>query len=247
MSGFATYVNALGPGLWYRLGDVSGLPVDSSYGAHDATYETLDTYAQPGAIADDPNGCLGFDGATDLFSTPKHDDFTPEYNEDFTIFFWMKTSTSTAGLFVCDFMNAATTRAPYRVYTQANGCMRLNRYDGTNAPVINTPYAVNDGNWRFVAFVKSGSNLHAIAGTTWSSAVTDTTASTVKHADPLFFGRGVSTGYFPGYLDDFVFIKSALSAQQLRDLYFLGKSGIPRINFRRTASMSAFHVPRYAQ
>ncbi len=247
MSGWSDYVAKLSPGLWLRLGDASGYPQDSSGLAHHSTYETMDAYNQAGALADDANGSIYFDGSSDLFAIPNHDDFEPEYDEDFTIAFWVKTSTTTAGLFIADYINAALTRASFRLYTQANGTIRLNRTDGTNAPTKDTPYAINDGNWRFVAFVKSRADLYSVAGTTWSGATTDTTASTVKHTEALIIGRGVSTGYFPGYLDEFIVIKSALSVQQLRDLYFLGKSGYRRAGPRRAQNISSFHLPRLAQ
>jgi hypothetical protein len=66
---YASTILADGPTMYWRLGDLGGLTaVDSSGNGHDGIYHGDIAYGQPGAIFDDADTSIGFDGTCDFMS-----------------------------------------------------------------------------------------------------------------------------------------------------------------------------------
>lgn len=62
-------IAADGPIAWWRLGEISGDPQDSSGYGHDAVAHGGITYQRPGALYGDSDKAMGFDGATGYIQT----------------------------------------------------------------------------------------------------------------------------------------------------------------------------------
>jgi hypothetical protein len=89
---YAQAVLAKGPIAFWRLGELVGpTAADASGNAHDGTYIGAPTFGEPGAILDDPDGAVGFDGHGDYIEIPDGAGFgQPDSGKGLTVEVWMR-------------------------------------------------------------------------------------------------------------------------------------------------------------
>ncbi len=137
-----------GPTLYWRLDESSGTTAaDSSGNGNTGIYESGTTQGQPGAPIGDGDTATGFNGSSGqvtsntLFVDP----------QNFTLEFWMKT-TSTSGGKILGFGNNQTGNSSNydrHVYMTNDGHLIFGVWDGFPA-IVESPASYNDGNWHHV-------------------------------------------------------------------------------------------------
>lgn len=227
MSAYSDYVLNKSPLGYWRLGESSGYPQDSSGNGYHMTIGDA-TYSQTGAIYGDSNTCMYFNGTNaHYWSRGSTDDnafdFGPTTN--FTIVLWCK-FTSALGITETLFSKRDTTSDPYPFWIRqtSSGQVGMWRWDGTTNPGISTS-AINDGYWHMLAFGHTDNDyiFYSLDGQAKTTA-TDSTTNSTANSKTIIIGRGSATSWFyNGYLDEISVFTTALADSELSQLYALGK------------------------
>lgn len=195
MSGIDTYTKLL---LHCNGADASTSFSDRSFSAHTVTangnaqVDTAD-YKFGGAS-------LLLDGAGDYLTVPDSTDFT--FAGDFTIEFWIKTSTfsiDTAARRAISFGAIGSTNLEILFFNGTAASSEIGVY--ASAMLITGAIAVADGNWHHVAVTRSGTSLKLwVDGVQSGSTATN---STTFDGGTLNIGRyGGGNGHIAGWMDE---------------------------------------------
>jgi hypothetical protein len=163
-------------------------------------------------------------GATGTYATiPDNAAIDFDYNQNFTISFWIKDG---SGNINCDAIvekwdnNGAAVGYSFAFRWSTSGKMFFLRYDNAatrHNPGVLSQSSINDGNWHYVAAVKSGSNLYLYIDGNLESSSTDTTVSTTTNSYPVYIGKrgGTETCNWQGNLDSLRIYNYALTESQI--------------------------------
>jgi hypothetical protein len=190
-----------------------------SKGTNHGTYGNQPTVGVSGAISDDFNTAVGFDGSSDHVSSPR------QVQDDLSIEFWFKSTQGrntnaqwwgNAGMVDAEVGGAA---GDFGVSLRSDG--RVVAGVGSPDVSIVSPPGFNDGDWHHVAFTRtraSGALNLYIDGSSVGSATGSTLSLTASPTIDL--GR-IATGgnYFAGSLDEVAIYNTALSAAVVADHY----------------------------
>lgn len=187
-------------GYW-RLGETSGSAAGDIAGANGGTYQASPTLGVPGALADDGNTAVRFNGSSQYVSLANNVSFTG----DFSVEAWFRSlSSSTQGIFVA---GSGTPRV--RLYLDS-GLVKgeIVTSGGTKTVVSGSSYA--DGGWHQVVFSRSGTTLSLyVDGSSAGSAAG--ASGTVGGASPRI-ARDQASDYFNGSIDEVAIYTSVLSS-----------------------------------
>lgn len=209
ISGYNNAVLADSPAAYYRMGESSGQPQDSSGNAqHTTAVGGTPTYSQTGAISGDADTAILLDGSTEYFTTP--DSATLDLLATFTIEAWVKRSaTGTIDTIVSKGANG------YQLRINASDKLELLK-ENVASLAVSTPTI--DTNWHHVAATKTSGAapvlyIDGVAVALDSSATTDTADTALV----LSIGRRTTLGdeYFIGTLDEVALYPTALSAARI--------------------------------
>jgi hypothetical protein len=89
---YAQAVLSKRPAAYWRLGERSGQTAhDASNNHHDGTFRGRPAFGEPGAIRDDPDGAVAFDGRSDYVEIPDSLHFSqPSSDRGLTVEAWMR-------------------------------------------------------------------------------------------------------------------------------------------------------------
>lgn len=204
-------INAVMPAVFGALGYPVGQPLPAGYYLNDPAYTLRVDGALTAPAGEDPFA-VHFDatgGAEPIeLSDPMYpsDPYNYDTNESFSVEFWVRT-TQDPGAAVNIFQKSNGTVWPYRIRLMPGGLIEASRSDGAVTPTV-TSSAVNDGEWHYVTFVRSGGVLALQIDETAAVATADTVAATTVNAAVPQIGMG----NFVGDIDELAIYNRALTA-----------------------------------
>ncbi len=229
-SPYALTVLADSPIAYYRLGEPSGsVANDSSGDGFNGTYNGSGvTYGVAGAILNDPNTAVTFDGSAGYINLPSG--ATPTGFSAITLEAWINLSTTSFGtaarLLSCD--NTASAHNGVDFYVQINAAgLTVVIGNGTNATTLAVTFAFQAGVWYHVAatWSNAGNILLYVNGVQIGSGTRSGTIGTP--AQTMNIGRNpvTASGFFPGTIDEAAEYQAQLSATRVLKHYNVGITG----------------------
>jgi hypothetical protein len=135
------------PLLYWRLGDSGGSAADASGQGQTGIYAGGTTRGAAGAIPDDPDSAVAFDGQTAIVSS------STRYNDPrvFSLELWFKTTTLMGGRLFGFGNSQLGTSSQYdrHIWMIADGQLNFGVYTGSTV-TIGSPRSYNDGQWHHV-------------------------------------------------------------------------------------------------
>ena len=122
-AGGSVYAGAVlqdGPRAYWRLGESSGTSALSETGTNAGTYQGGALLGQPGALLNDPNRAVGFDGTNDTVQVPHSSNLAPA--GALTLEAWVKPSRLPTGSKVMAVMRKGS---QYQLVLMSSGRVRL--------------------------------------------------------------------------------------------------------------------------
>lgn len=212
---YAEAVLFLKPNCYWQMGEASGDLADSVGGVTLADAGTP-TYAAAGAIHDDANKAVTFDGSDDVFDAS--DNNALDVGDTLSIVAWVKKAANDA-----DHAIMAKAAAYQLRFNSTNNFELLHEF---TASIVASTTTVTDTAYHFVCATKTGSTVKLyIDGVDVTGTVTNATLPDNTGAFKL--GGRVSSGgeLFAGTMDEVALFDYALTADQVRWLYGIGLQG----------------------
>ena len=180
---YATTVLADSPVAYWRLGESSGLPQDSSgNGRHTTASGGSPAYSQAGALAEDANTAIGFvPASTPSFSAPDDNVYSISTTGVLSVEFWDKpTSSASDDTPIVSKCNAAGNQYEWVIYrgNSASSAYYINIWTlggGNVRQFIPVTGATANGAWHHVVVTMDEAN-HTIVIYVDGTAYTDTAA-----------------------------------------------------------------------
>ena len=216
---YGSIVQADSPSAYWRLGETSGATVQDSAGSHNGT-ATAVAYGRPGAIANDNDTALGFDGASSLVEVP----YSPELNTSaFSLECWAKPGLEEAGTIMASYDSAGGFDLnAFYVTSTWNVSM-----EGPSPTFLNSRRILAN-QWNHLVVTYNGSNACLYVNGVLTATRAGATYSPNISA-PITFGMPTSTpnpnAAFMGDLDEVAVYDHALSADRVAVHYVVGKYG----------------------
>lgn len=213
-----------GPSGYWRLGETSGTSAADATGAPAGTIKNGVTLGMAGALVDDPNTAMRFDG-NGYVSVTNRSNLNP--TADFTVEAWVR-PTALNGVGGAIVHKGGSTGNPvwqYRLSLTSTGKWRGTIFSGSTAYAVTDPGTPSTTNWTYLAMTRSGSQLTLYVN--GLPVATTTVTATINTSTGLFaIGRtgSSSTDYFNGSIDEVAVYPSALSASRVFAHYTAGTS-----------------------
>jgi|GEM_PF-2633572 len=212
--GYAQAVNAMDPLAYWRCGETSGTTLADQTGAHNATLYGNYALGHAGALSTDTNGAVQLYKGEAISSIPVLPGLT---SAPFSIVLWVRryTNDSKSGVLVRQFTTDTT--GDLRLILQSDGRIRYLLHGDTDFYSTQTVSTA----WRMVVLTRSASGVAS-----WYFDglldVANSGCTTAVNAASFIIGQLGSTK--PDLLfDEVAAFDSALSVEQIRWLYGLGK------------------------
>jgi hypothetical protein len=212
---------------YWKLDEISGPPYVDSYASSDATCSNC-----PTAVAGIVGGAQDFDGVNDEVNVANDGSWDWGKDDSFTIAYWMKTPSSTAGNRVIVARDDAVNSLHWWVGCDDNGTVRFQLRDtnGNGQYIGNKGSALNDGNWHFVVAVRdNGADMNRIYvdAVKVDSAYHDYTAGFGGTADLNIGYLNLGGHYrFDGTVDEVATFNAALTDAEILSYYNDGLASI---------------------
>ncbi|TDJ38602.1 MAG: DUF4347 domain-containing protein, partial [Gammaproteobacteria bacterium] len=231
---YSNYVNSLSPLSYWRLGESSG-----SSSADDGSLGNAGTYngallGQPGALADDTDTAVHFNGSSDYIEIA-HD---PAYLlDDGTIQFWFNPDTVAGDQFLLSKDSTGFDTGGHLTFELRNGQLAVRLQTDSADNFVTDPGTITAGSWHHVAFTfgSGGMKLYVDGQLVDQNAYTGglgTTSGGTGNFEPLALGAGTETSddllitplanFYQGYMDEVAIFGGELSLDQVQNLYWLG-------------------------
>ncbi len=224
LAGAATYpalVQHDGPVGYWRLGEASGQAADSSGNAHPSTVATAISYSQPGALANNADTGMGFNGTTSVLSIPD----TPVLKVigNLALEFWIKP----ASMAVRQSPISKGYTAEFELTIEVDGSVSFYFGDGATYAALGAVLPIGsilNGVWAHVVVQRD-----AVNGYGYLNGVL---VKTIPYSHAIVAGAGVvaigaespSGQAINGELDEVAVYAHALSAAQVAAHYAVGKA-----------------------
>jgi len=228
---YSAYLASLGPTGYWRLGEGAGVTAVDATGLNDGSYNGV-SLGETGAISADGDTALLFDGIDDYIELAHN----PAYLlDDGTVQFWFKTAdvSQRADLFSKDAFGNVT-GGHLSVYLDGSGNIETRLQSATADYFVNSTSPLSNNQWHHVAFTfgADGMQLYIDGQLQDSDPYTGglgTTSGGVGNFEPIAIGASTqvsNTGsatplqdYFSGAMDEVALFGTALSADQILNLY----------------------------
>ena len=158
------------------------------------------------------------DGTATYATIPDDDSIDFNYNQDFTVSFWMRDiGGSTASKAIVEKWTTGGTPYPYVFRTATGNKVIFLRFDTTNNPFITSSKVVMDSAWHHIVGVKNGSTMYLYVDGVLDGTTTDSTNTTTTNTSAVQIGRrGGGSNFWSGNLDELKIYNSALTASQVK-------------------------------
>lgn len=220
---YVSEVQADNPVAWWRLGEPSGLPQDSAGTNHVTAVGSTPTYAVAGALTNDGNAAMTFDGATEYLTVP--DAAALDVGDACTYEFWAKRADAATGY-----------QLIYAKGSQGNVFFLNNKLtlDDDTGIIVQESGTTVDTNWHHFVVSRVGTGT----GNTkiykdGADVTTEVGPSRIltANAAALTIGRYSASGlYFNGSLDEIAVYPVSLSAARALAHYNAGSAAIVGYN-----------------
>ena len=198
-------------GYW-RLGD-SGVSACDAAGTSHGSYRAGATVGQPGAIVDDADTAVAFNGSTGWVEVP--DAPLLDVGDRFTVEAWVKRGTvGTNQVLVSKQSNAWVL-----MFNTGN---RLVLRKATVADIVASTVTLSDvSRWHHVAASKEGASVRLyLDGADVTGSVANTTLA--DNALPLSIGQSSNVSFFNGSVDEVAVYNRVLTATEINNRYNTG-------------------------
>jgi len=209
-----------------------GQTTNDSVGSNDGTLG-----ADSGSSTDDPtwitpesgncknNGCLSFDGDSDIVQIPETTSIDFGGNSN-SLVAWFKISTTSSGSIISKEADGSG-KYPLRLFTNASGYACVSMYDGTYSPSTCGNTNLNDGLWHHIAGMRdvASDTIYLYIDGQYISSTNDTTTGTTANNDNVVIGNGGNGGSqygFNGLIDEVKIYNFALTSEQVKYDYNAG-------------------------
>jgi hypothetical protein len=201
------------PVAYWRLGDPCGSYADDETAAHDGTCYNSPTFSLDGALSDDANTSIGFNGTDQYIEAADDDEF--DITDEFTIELWIKADDAAQD--ACTLIGKGT---KWRVtYCESAGIVKLDAvgYSGSD-PKSYSSITVNDTDWHHIAYTYDGVNFKTYLD---GEQVTSTTLtfSLGTGSDTVNIARSACGDYYDGRLDEIAIYDYAVPDSRIKQHY----------------------------
>ena len=209
---YATDIMALTPAAYWRCDEASGDLIDSSGNGNTAADGGVWTYGVDGALAD-PNDAITGDGGSGSTFTVANS-VSINTGNTLSIVMWIK---KTADGVLDNFIDKASAAAGYQWRINASNKLELVWKD--TSVIATSVTSITGTDWHMIAVTKTGSTTviyldgEEDTGVVSDQTITDTAGSL------LISGHFNAGREFPGSLDEISIFPTALSEQNIIDLY----------------------------
>jgi Phosphoesterase family/Concanavalin A-like lectin/glucanases superfamily len=196
-------------GYW-RLGEPSGTVACDSKGANNGSYQSGTTLGKPGALTNDPDTAVAFNGGSGFVQVPYSSSLN--VGDVFTVEAWMKRGTlSNANSYVI----ASKQSNAWNLWLVDS--FLVLRKSGV-ADVATSTVAIADTAWHQVAATKNGSTVKLyIDGNDVTGTVNNQTMQ--NNTNPLAIGQSSGASFFNGTIDEVAVYNVALTPSQISSRY----------------------------
>jgi hypothetical protein len=217
---YAATVLSDGPIAYWRLDDTTTATAkDYSGNGYDGSYQGGVTLEVPGAIADDPDTAVQFDGNTGKMVANLPTRFEFAGTAAYSIEVWAKPTSSSAGMGILGksvYTSATSGYSGWYVAYTSNGYLDNWR----NNDEAGNPQSAT-GTFMHVVATYDGTTLYVyLNGQPFANAATTTTLATT--GAPLTAGSVANWGNFTGVLDEIAIYDKALSQARIAAHYARG-------------------------
>jgi hypothetical protein len=179
-------------------------------------------------VASGGKGALDFDGSNDSVQVSAIYSALIS-SKIFSLSFWMRTSATNTNTFPLSLGNSASDNAVcgFRMSPAGAGTIALVFRDNAGNFVIpGEVTVVNNGQWNHVAAVASGSTAQVYVNGSASgsaSSISSLGATTINRVTIGALGRTSVIAFYSGLVDDAIIFNTALAANEVREIYRLGR------------------------
>src|SRR5436309_428613 len=214
----ATIIGTSGLIGYWRLGEASGAVACDSKGTNNGAYQSGTTLGQPGAIANDPDTAVAFNGTSGWVQVAN--DSSLNVGDRFSIEAWVKRG-SIGGS--ANQVIASKQANSWVLMFNTSNQLVLRKSTVADA-VVSTATITDTTSWHYVAATKDGGSLKLyIDGTDVTGTITNQTMT--DNTLPLAIGQSSATAFFNGVIDEVALYSIALTPTQISN-----RAGIPPVN-----------------
>lgn len=211
------------PVSYWRLGESSGVTAVDEQGVNDGGYTNTPTLGVTGAIADDADTAVSFDGSTEYV----HLGAALSGDTTYSLECWFKTGyTGGTSQYFFSFGNSGNINHLIALYINAStDTLGWWTKDGTtNLFKDDTGSTVNDDNWHHVVGTRDGDTmkLYLDGSLLWTINGSSQGASTINRGAIGALARTTHSNYFEGEVDEAAVYDTVLSATRVSAHYDAG-------------------------
>ena len=211
---------------WKLNDDAADTDVVDTMGSNDGTASAnTSTLTTTGKI----NEAFDFNGVDEYIQIPDDSFFDFSVNDDFSFTCWVKIpatqldTTSEENVIVEKWAGSGSYPFAFRLSNQtsvSSGRVVIARYDGSLFKAVQSSSTLNDDEWHFISFIKSGTSIEIFIDAVSEDSDIDVTGDVINNSD-LYFARrgGVTENWYKGGLDDIRLYDFALNIREIEAIY----------------------------
>jgi PKD repeat protein len=220
---YVTTIQSDSPTGYWRLGELSGTSAVDQTGAAAGTIKGGVTLGTPGALVNDSDTAMTFDGASGYVSVANRANLDP--TGDLTVEAWVKPTvvSTVGGAIVHKGGSNGNSVWQYRLSLTSGGKWRGTVFSGATAFTVTDPGTPSTTSWTYLALTRSAQQLTLYVNGV-SVAVANISGATNTSTGLFAIGRtgSSSSDYFKGSIDEVAFYPSALSSSRIYAHYTAG-------------------------
>lgn len=212
---------------YFRLGEPAGFSITTAYDWSGNTFNGTSTggftLGVPGAIYNDTNTAVLFDGSTAWITLPSN--LNGNTRGSLTVELWFHLSTASLGSFT-DLIQGDGSPKGYVMYWSGTSSLNFNVGNGTTGAIASYAVAASSvvGQWVHIVGTYDGSNVRLYVNGVLRSTAAQT-GSISATASPVIAGSTGHSALYPGTLDEVAIYGYALSQTQITTHYNVGTLG----------------------
>lgn len=224
---YAQTVLSDSPIAYYRLGEPAGFSITTAYdwggSAFNGTISGGVTLGEPGAIFNDPNTAMLFDGATGFISLPTN--VNGNGQGALSVELWLNLSTASLGSFT-NVISAGVeaSNTGYQIFWSGSTALIFEVCNGTSHARATYTTTATAGNWLHLVGTYDGSNVRFYVNSVLR-ATTAFTGTISASANPVIAATTGHSSFTPGTIDEVAVYATALSQARITAHYNVGTLG----------------------